>query len=340
MTDVAIANNMGSKKFLIIQTASIGDVILATPVIEKLHSCYSDSKIDFLIKKGCDGVLSGHPLINTLYIWNKGKGKYANLYQILKEVRTVHYDYVINIQRFASTGLFTALSKGEIKSGFSKNPFSFLYDIRISHHINNGMHEIERNLELIQNFTDKSPSKVMLYPTPKDSTNVLKFKNSEYLCIAPASLWLTKQYPAGKWIEFINIIEKGLYIYLLGSESDNDLCKEIINSCNNKKVINLAGKLTLLETAALMKDSIMNFVNDSAPLHISSAMNAPTTAVFCSTVPEFGFGPLADDSVVVQTSLKLDCRPCGLHGFKKCPEKNFDCAYSVNNDELLKRIIS
>jgi heptosyltransferase-2 len=340
MTDIAIANNMESKKFLIIQTASIGDVILATPVIEKLHNCFPDSKIDFLVKKGCDGVLSGHPLINTLYIWNKGKGKYNNLYKLLKEVRTVNYDYVINIQRFASTGLFTALSNGKIKSGFSKNPFSFLYNIKISHHINNGKHEIDRNLELIESFTDNTKYSVKLYPISEDFISVLKFKNNDYLCIAPASLWHTKQYPADKWIEFIYNIKKELYIYLLGSGSDNELCNEIINSCSNKKVINLAGKLSLLETAALMKDSRMNFVNDSAPLHISSAMNAPTTAVFCSTVPEFGFGPLSDDSVVVQTSLKLNCRPCGLHGFKKCPEKNFDCAYSVNNDELLKRIIS
>ena len=49
-----------------------------------------------------------------------------------------------------------------------------------------------------------------------------------------------------------------------------------------------------------MKDAKMNYVNDSAPMHIASAVNAPVTAVFCSTVPEFGFGPLSDVSIIVR----------------------------------------
>lgn len=327
-------------KFLIVQTASIGDVILSTPVIENLYYSFPNSEIDFLVKKGCDGVLTGHPQISKLYIWNKKSRKYANLYKILKEVRTKKYDYILNIQRFASTGLFTILSGAKKKVGFSKNPFSFLFDIKIEHVINNGKHEVERNIELIKSFSQHIDKRLKLYPSQENFSRVEEFKSREYICISPASLWYTKQYPAGKWIEFINDIEKEVNCYLLGSDSDYELCNQIVNSCPNKSVYNLAGKLSLLDTAALMKESAMNFVNDSAPLHISSAMNAPTTAVFCSTIPEFGFGPLSDDSQVIQTSQKLDCRPCGLHGFSKCPKKNFDCAYSVNNDDLLNRIIS
>jgi heptosyltransferase-2 len=327
-------------KFLIVQTASIGDVILATPIVEKLHYCYPDSQIDFLVKKGCDGVLTGHPYIRNLFIWNKQKRKYRDLLRILKIVRAEKYDHIINLQRFATTGLFSILSKAHIKTGFSKNPFSIFFDSRIKHQLKNGKHETERNLELIKEITDNSKSSVKLYPSEDDFASVNEYKCKKYICIAPASLWYTKKYPEGKWIEFINNIDKDILIYLLGGKSDAEVCDQIISSCPRKIVINLSGKLSLLETAALMKDSLMNFVNDSAPLHISSAMNAPTTAVFCSTIPEFGFGPLSDDSKVIQTHLNLKCRPCGIHGFKNCPEKNFDCAYSVNNDELLKRIIS
>lgn len=63
-----------------------------------------------------------------------------------------------------------------------------------------------------------------------------------------------------------------------------------------------------------MHDAQMNYVNDSAPMHLASAMNAPTAAIFCSTIPEFGFGPLSDDSRVIQIQKPLACRPCGLHG--------------------------
>ena len=87
-----------------------------------------------------------------------------------------------------------------------------------------------------------------------------------------------------------------------------------------------------------MKDARMNFVNDSAPMHLASSVNAPTTAIFCSTVPSYGFGPLSDNSVIIETTKNLKCRPCGLHGFKKCQEKHFECANSINNKQLLSRI--
>ena len=78
-----------------------------------------------------------------------------------------------------------------------------------------------------------------------------------------------------------------------------------------------------------------NYVNDSAPMHMASAMNASTTAIFCSTVPGFGFGPLSGNARIVETEEDLDCRPCGLHGFKKCPKEHFNCAYSIKTEQLL-----
>ncbi len=75
-----------------------------------------------------------------------------------------------------------------------------------------------------------------------------------------------------------------------------------------------------------MRGAVMNYVNDSAPLHLASAMDAPVRAVFLSTVPEFGFGPWGSRGEVIETTEKLDCRPCGVHGFKACPKGHFKCA--------------
>ncbi|MGI8892031.1 MAG: glycosyltransferase family 9 protein [Bacteroidia bacterium] len=79
---------------------------------------------------------------------------------------------------------------------------------------------------------------------------------------------------------------------------------------------------------------------NSAPLHIASAMNAPVMAVFCSTIPEFGFGPLSFNSTVVQTKLHLECKPCGLHGYRKCPLDHFLCAKSIEVEQLLSPVVS
>jgi heptosyltransferase-2 len=100
-------------------------------------------------------------------------------------------------------------------------------------------------------------------------------------------------------------------------------------------VQNLAGQLSFLASAALQQGAVMNYVNDSAPLHFASAMNAPTAAVFCSTLPSFGFGPLADIRHIIEVKETLVCRPCGMHGKKFCPEKHFNCAMQIQTAQLL-----
>ena len=146
-------------------------------------------------------------------------------------------------------------------------------------------------------------------------------------------MWYTKQFPAQKWLELINKVEQK--IYLIGSKEDNNKCAEVISKSTAQKIENLCGKLTLLQSAALIKDAEMNYVNDSAPMHIASAMNAPTTAIYCSTIPDFGFGPLSDHSKVVQTKEQLDCKPCGLHGFNDCPKGHFKCASTIDINEII-----
>lgn len=144
--------------------------------------------------------------------------------------------------------------------------------------------------------------------------------------------------PANKWIEFIKTIEDKFNVYLLGASGDSKLCDEIMLVSMNRKVLNLAGKLSFLQTAALMKTAKMNYVNDSAPMHIASAVDAPITAIFCSTIPAFGFGPLSAKSYIAETSEKLDCRPCGLHGYRACPQKHFKCATTISAAQLVKTL--
>ena len=322
------------RKILIIQTAFIGDVVLATGVLEKLHHFYPDAKIDFLLRKGNEGLLDGHPFLNEVIIWDKKDGKYANLWKILNQIRGKRYDLVVNLQRFAASGIITAFSGAKLKYGYNKNPFSFLFTKAFPHLIGKKgdpdyLHEIQRNHALIAEFTDSISSKPRLYPSEKDFEAVKHYKTSAYFTISPASVWFTKQYPKEKWVELIDNIASNDTIYLTGGKSDLTLCTEIKQESKHPNIEVLAGKYSFLQTAALMKDAAMNYTNDSAPLHFASAMDAAVTAVFCSTIPEFGFGPLSTNSQIAQIDYDLECRPCGLHGFKACPMEHFKCAYDI-----------
>lgn len=321
-------------KILIIQTAFIGDVVLATSVVEKLHMFYPAATIDFLLRKGNESLFAGHPFLNTVLIWDKKNNKNANLLKLAIRVKRAKYDIVINLQRFASSGLITFFSGAKEKIGFDKNPFSFCYTKKVPHEIGNGKHEVERNLELVASLTDKVFVKPRLYPVASDFESVQEYKSSSYICIAPSSVWFTKQFPAHKWVEFLDKIV-AYKVYLIGASSDINLSEQIMKLSAHKNITSLAGKLSFLQSAALMKNAVMNYSNDSAPLHIASAVNAPVTAVFCSTIPAFGFGPLSDISYIVQIPEPLYCRPCGLHGYEACPQKHFKCAENIRPAQLI-----
>ena len=326
------------KKYLVIQTASIGDVILSTAIGEKLKATDKDCQVDYLIKKGNEGVFYGNMDINELFIWDKRQDKYKNMLRIIFQIREENYDAVINLQRFFSSGIFTIFSGAKKKFGFKKNPLSLFFSQRFDHEFKKNWHEIDRNHQLIKGITDEKSAMPKLYPTKKEYAKMSPYKTQAYITITPASLWFTKQYPKEKWLDFINQVDEKTNIFFLGSGADTNLCQNIIGESKRKNILNLAGKLSFVESAALMRDALMNYVNDSAAQHMASSVNGKLSSIFCSTVSDFGFGPLSSDSVIIEIKEKLNCRPCGLHGHKSCPEEHFKCALNIDTQDLLNRL--
>ncbi|MEP7257763.1 MAG: glycosyltransferase family 9 protein [Flavitalea sp.] len=340
-------------KLLIIQTAFIGDVVLATALIENCHARFPGAQIDFLVRKGNEELLNGHPYLQEVLIWDKRKNKIRHLLQLILLLRRKKYDKVINVQRYFATGLLTAFSGAAETIGFDKNPLSFLFTKKIRHVFDgypgkekdpsspkkisgHYLHETERNNLLIEPFTQQPARRPVLYPSEKHYTAVSQYQSATYITLSPSSVWFTKQYPAEKWISFINRVPASCPVYLLGGPGDTSQAELIRMQSAHPNMTNLCGKLNFLESAALMKKAVMNYVNDSAPMHFASAVNAPVTAIFCSTIPAFGYGPLSDTRFIVERKEPLYCRPCGIHGHKACPQSHFKCAVEITDDQLLE----
>ena len=321
---------------LLIQTAFIGDVILMTALLEYLALHEPTTPVDVLVRRGNESLLAGNPHVRNVLIWDKKHRKYANLWQLLRQVRATGSGRVVTLQRFASTGFLTAFSGAAERVGFAKNPFSRFFTRRVRHAIGDGTHEVTRNLRLL---TDTAPTPMVpprLYLSATDEAAAASYATiGPYICLAPTSVWFTKQYPEEKWLELLAALPIGLRVYLLGGPPDVAACERLAAASGRANVTSLAGQLGLLASAALMRGAVMNYVNDSAPMHLCSAVGAPVTAVFCSTVPAFGFGPLSSVSFVVETPEALACRPCGLHGHAACPLGHFRCAHGIEVGQLL-----
>jgi heptosyltransferase-2 len=318
-------------RILVIQTAFLGDAILASSVLETLHFYLPDAEIDFMCTKASASLFKNHPFLIRVLAWNKSKHKYKNLFKLIKSVWGNSYTHVFNLQRYAATGFLTATSGAGQRIGFNKNPLSFAFTRSVPHIIKENWHEIDRNFSIIQSClplgaTVKPPR---LYASDAERTKIQAFQTKPYLVMAPASVWATKMWPEEHWAQLIERFSEKFTIYLIGGETDIELCERLARSKSLNDVISMAGKLSLMESAVLMQGAIMNYVQDSGPVHLASSFNAPVTVIFCSTIPKFGFGPLSDNKIIIETTEKLACRPCGLHGYNTCPQGHFKCGWGI-----------
>ncbi len=338
--------------YIIYQTAFIGDIILSTSLIKTIKDVDPSSKIIFITTPVGQSIIHNNMLIDNILVYDK-KGKdrgVAGFFSIVNDVKGIigkDESVYLSLHRFVRASVAGYLIRSKIRAGFKDSALSFLYNRKIPYEF--GIHDIERNFNILKaaisdELNNQDPEKPELFPSEEDFLrvrNIIQDKfatDSRIVSIAPGSVWQTKRWPIEHFLKLIELLSSnGINSILIGGKEDREIC----DTLTSEGVLNLAGDLTLIESAAAISLSRGIVTNDSAPLHMASAMNIPTIAIFGSTTPFLGFGPLADNSLVLENS-ELECRPCGRHGGNKCKKKHFECMRKIFPemvfDELLKVI--
>ncbi|MGD8307384.1 MAG: glycosyltransferase family 9 protein [Ignavibacteria bacterium] len=334
--------NSEVERILIIQTAYLGDAVLTLPLIQKLKEINPNGIIDVLAISATEELFLSSPLVNDVIIiekLNKHRGLLA-LCKFIKDLRRHNYNKIYCPHRSFRSALITLGLRVNESYGFDKNAlkFAFRYITEYEKH----HHEVRRNLALIREdlaIQDwKILPKVYANDQQKRKVNELLSANeliNSFISIAPGSIWNTKRYPKEYFMETIQLlVDRDENVVLIGGVDDKSLCEEI-NSQVNGIVINFAGELTVPETVYLLEKSKLLITNDSAPTHLGMCADIPVLTLYCSTVPNFGFYPYNDKSSVLSFE-DLECKPCGIHGHKKCPIKTFDCGYKLLPEDVIK----
>lgn len=324
------------RKVLFIQTAFIGDAILASALWEDWHRAHPQDELHICVRRGNETLFAGHPFLQKVYVWDKSGGafaRYGRLMELAGAFRRERFDVVITPHRHASSGWLAWRSGAGIRVAFDIHPLKRLFTHTVPHSFDEGLHETARNHRLIAEWTGAATlSKPRLYPPASGRADEV------YAVLTPASQWATKQWPESHWITLCDaLLEEAPGLTLLGGPSDAELLNRIAAASVHPAIQVVTGS-PLLESAGIISNAQFVVTNDSGPLHLASSVNAPTVAVFCSTAPAFGFGPLADRSVVVETQEALSCRPCGIHGKTACPVGHFRCGTSVAVAQVLEAI--
>jgi heptosyltransferase-2 len=321
-------------KVLIIQTAFLGDAILISSLLEKIRIESPETIIHLLVRKGNESIFQAYPHTNLAKVWAYDKKqKMASWRTLRAQFQAEHFDQVFVAQRFFGMGLLSLTIGAKKVIGFDKNPLSMFFSERVAHEWGTGKHEVERNTALLSSWLGSKVYKPYLSPDVNPLPKGLNSKS--YICISPGSVWETKRLPVRVWIDFIHLLPENQSVVLMGAPNEVHLAEEIEKACPKNKIINEAGKHGLVDAIRIYQLSLMSYVNDSGPMHICSAVDTPTVAVFCSTIPAFGFGPLATWNRIVEIK-DLTCRPCGDHGKISCPLAHYACGNQVTGNQLLK----
>ena len=324
---------------LVIQTSFLGDVILTTPLIAELAK---RGPVDVLVTPLGATVLANNPDIRHTTRYDK-RGTYGaaqGLWHTIKEIRSGRpYDVAYLAQGSFRSGLLAMLTAARQRIGFASSTGHILYTKQMPYRPER--HHAERLWSLAVSETAPPPTpdqiRPRLYPSDEDRNVVDRLlrrhstNGESFVALAPGSAWGTKRWPY--YVELAKRLSDDFRIAVVGSKADADTANKIAEALPADATINATGVLSLLASAELIGRAQAIVTNDSAPQHLASAMGTPTLAIFGPTVPEFGFGPLAERRVVAGHT-GLSCRPCHRHGPQRCPLGHWRCMRELTADYI------
>ena len=335
-------------RVLIIRFSSLGDIILLTPLFREIHKHFPGVRIDFLTSTTFEGVCANNPNINRIIALDRKEGMTA-LNRFISENPKDRYDLVIDAHRSLRSrllllkwlGIFSSLSQKTVlmnKRSFKRNVL-LLTGINL---MKNAVSQREAYLDLIKPLTGSIEllSATELFPDKHEKERAAAIINNHQLngekvvALGPGASFQGKCWPRESFLELSEALQaNGYKVILLGSGEESEPAWILENS--HKKPLNLAGRLSFKETAAILEHCQLVVSNDSAVVHFAEAMKVPALAIFGPTVREFGYGPFLNQSRTIEIDLK--CRPCSRNGKGRCTNKiQRQCLSDIRVDRVLK----
>lgn len=324
-------------RVLVIQTAFLGDVVLTTPLFRALKELWPASHLAALVIPETAPVLERLSALDEIIIHDKRAGGLGELGRVMGEVRAKKFDVVVSPHRSARSSLIARTSGAPRRVGYRESALSFLYTERIARPADR--HETERILALAEAMGSSHGDRRPTLAVADDERAAARGAagNERYVVMSPSSVWPTKRWmPEGFAAVSDYLAGRGYGVVITGGPGEEEEAAAVA-AAMEAPAVNLAAKTTTRELAALVAEAALLVANDSAPVHLASAFDTPTVAVFGATVPAQGFAPLASRSAVAEVP-ELSCRPCGAHGGRRCPKKHFRCMVDLSPADVVSAV--
>lgn len=328
---------MTTQKKLLIRLSSAGDVLLTSPLIKLIKEREPGSEIHFVVKEDYADIIRYNPSVTNIYTISRNASIHE-LERLRKHLLKENFKETIDLQNnFRSIYLRRETSR-EIRS-IKKDIFKrwLLVKFKIN---------IYKQVRLVAlKYAQAYDEKITNVPAPElffskdimEKVGEIAKKipvDKPIVAFCPGSRHYTKRWPPMYWKELAKLIMGQATIILIGGAEDTDICSEILSKSD---ALNFCGKLSLLESSALLGYADLVVTGDSYLMHAANALGKKIVAIFGSTVKEFGFVPYLIDKRILEVS-HLNCRPCSHIGLEKCPEGHFKCMNEITPSIVLSAL--
>ncbi len=327
------------KEILVIRLSAIGDILLTTPVLQRLRRLFPHARITFLVKERYAEFIAACPDADKIETWKNGQSVFAVRAALHAEID--RYDLVLDLQSNLKTRILSLVLSAEKKRRYRKPYLNRILLVYLKKNRYTEKKKVaDRYFETLAGIDDTPRSEVVSLRREALPKKMERFAAEKPVLIAPGARWTTKRWPAEYFASLASrILEKHplkKIIWLGGSDETGvfDFLKEHpYLKRHAKRMEFLCNELSVAQMPALADLACAVVTNDSGLMHLLSAAKTPLIALFLSTVEEFGFFPLSAGAEVL-SARNIECRPCNHKGLEVCPKKHFRCARELTADQV------
>ncbi len=353
---------MDHKRFLIINSYGIGDVLFTIPMIKNIKANVPDAFIGYVANRRTAPLLQNIPAVDEVTIYDRDEFKAVSdrskseYWQLLcktrNEIHDAHYDVCFDLSMTGYASFYCLLAGIKKRVGLNyKNRSPFLTK-KVFLRGFEGRHVVEYYLDLLRAIGLNVELRPMEIAIPaykkawaKDFMSKAGFTSEKFISVFPGGgeSWGNdakfKRWPAAKYAELISKITEDFNagIILMGNQKEESLCKEI-QSLVKYRLFNACGQTDLMQTMAILNQSVLAVVNDGGPLHMAVAAGTKTVSVF-GPVDEKVYGPYSGVSQgqhrVVTSSIA--CRPC-YRNFRRAACGHISCIKDVEVQKVFSAV--
>jgi heptosyltransferase II len=343
---------MTSERFLVIRFSSLGDIILLTPLFRAIRRQYPGARVDFLTSTTFADLCCNDPHIDRIIAFDRSKPAQAELKRIRQLYRSAGYDWVLDAHHSLRSRLLLASCHGPLLS-FNRrivhiDKRSWQRNLLLLTGINCLKATDSQRLEYLKLLKPDGhfypeDQQTALYPGAAEKQRIDNLLHQYGLfgqplvAIGPGASFPGKCWPKERFLETAkHLIDGGYPVVLVGGAQDPE--PGWISARTSDHAVDLAGRLSFLETAELMRHCRLVISNDTAVVHFGEAMGVPAIALFGPTVAEFGFAPFLAQSRLL--AVDLSCRPCSRNGKGRCHNAiHRRCLTEIQVGEVLKEAL-